>query len=436
MVYAQISCGSVQLENHHDSGDAYKSRSNLSVVHAGDVFAAMCCFGICATDGTADSIQRAVGEIDRVGMVERKIIRNCRVVFDKSRDAVLYDPNEQAGITAEVNEDGIVTPRFTGAGAHFVSTEPAGGNAEERMAQAVAQVRRSYCQPLDQDPGGPVQGPLALDYQDSIFIVDQGNVSLPVLVYNGSVCVDYTSGSLVEGVEVINNAQGVSSKCSTRDLYSSLELESIHRANAGANRVQVAYTRRIPALGEGLGTLAGMACYSARLRDWLTSTFADQHRIMGYELQGQLQAGAGGGMLAGAPAGGAGAARILAVELQNTPINDGDTAMADSVLNQELAREDQADQPFVDHHDRSLLGGPLPLMIVPDGKPLAGAVLVAPLDVNAGASFTARISHDGPIDTEMLADRLSRTGSRNVIGVAMQKIAPNTQGDIMLHDGV
>mgnify|MGYP004347895647 FL=1 len=36
----------------------------------------------------------------------------------------------------------------------------------------------------------------------------------------------------------------------------------------------------------------------------------------------------------------------------------------------------------------------------------------------------------------VLADRMSRTGGRNVIGVAMQKIAPNAQGDIMLHDGV
>ena len=84
-----------------------------------------------------------------------------------------------------------------------------------------------------------------------------------------------------------------------------------------------------------------------------------------------------------------------------------------------------------------MLGGPLPLMIVTEGR-LAGTVRVAPLNTGRldSTTFQTRVTHNGAVDTDLLADRMARTGCRNVIGVAMQKIAPNAQGDLMLHDGV
>jgi hypothetical protein len=102
-----------------------------------------------------------------------------------------------------------------------------------------------------------------------------------------------------------------------------------------------------------------------------------------------------------------------------------------------------------------MLGGPLPIKLMksrwllgeeeagaagmprldPD-HPLAATARVAPLISYDGVNYQARFDHDGPVDVDALAERMSRMGHRNIIGVAMQRIKTNTQGDIMLHDGV
>jgi hypothetical protein len=89
--------------------------------------------------------------------------------------------------------------------------------------------------------------------------------------------------------------------------------------------------------------------------------------------------------------------------------------------------------------ERSLLGAPLPLQIVSaavDPKMVA-TVRVAPLVRSDGATHSATVTNEhAGVDMDELAARVARTGARNVIGIAMQKIDPNAQGDLMLHDGV
>ena len=54
-----------------------------------------------------------------------------------------------------------------------------------------------------------------------------------------------------------------------------------------------------------------------------------------------------------------------------------------------------------------------------------------------GVDHTAAVGDErAGVDMDELVARVSRTGARNVIGVAMQKIEVNCQGDLMLHDGV
>lgn len=424
MVYAQITCSSARFSDHTDTDEAYASRPNLQVIHAGDVYAAMCCFGLCATDGTVASLASAIADIPSVERVERKVIAGCRVDYNSTRDATLYDPSEQAGVQAHITEDGVVTTTYTGAGAHFIETDASVADAQARMDQALDKARRTYCQPQDQDAGAGVQPPFALDYQDCLYVLDQGHIAVPVLVYNDQVCVDYTSGALVQGIMVIDNANGIARPCSTRDLYSSLELDQLYNIGGGSETLPIAYTRRITALDEPLGARSGMESSTATVHDWLTSTFGEQHKIMGYGYQGN-------------PAGLAGGNNTVPVAMHDISPAHSDGVMAATVLHRELRQPNRNDQPFTDHHDRSLLGGPMPFMIVPTtSAALQGTVRVAPLMMAGGSSFVAQVQHNGAVDTEMLADRMSRTGSRNVIGVAMQKIAPNTQGDIMLHDGV
>jgi len=102
--------------------------------------------------------------------------------------------------------------------------------------------------------------------------------------------------------------------------------------------------------------------------------------------------------------------------------------------------------------DKSMLGGPLPIKLMKSkylfgetdgGVPrldrdnkLAATARVAPLTAYDGVNYQARFDHDGPVDVDALAERMSRMGHRNIIGVAMQRIKTNTQGDLMLHDGV
>ena len=385
MVHAQFTCRSAELQEHAGT-NAYLIRTKLDKERAGDVYAAMCSFGICATNGSRRPVEDAAGEKDKINQVERKVIRNCKVQFDAKRDAALYDPREAAGARAIVSEEGVISSRFTGAGAHFVETTSKDQNQATRLRDAVAKVQKAYCQPQADAPGGKVIAPFALDSQDRVYVLDQGAIGVPVLTYDGKVCIDYTSNAIVEGIRVIYGANGIPRRCSTRDLYCMVDIDTVCKVQDDGT----IYTRRVSA-GEGHGTQHGTVASLVNLEDWLIHSREAQHAVLG--LDGQA----------------------------------GDIGTADLGV---METEEQAS-------DRSLLGGPLPVMIVTaEGGSLRGTVRVAPLLVHAGTKHTATMVHDGPVDTELLADRMSRTGGRNVIGVAMQKIAPNTQGDLMLHDGV
>lgn len=408
MVHAQITCKSVELRDHSPTNDAYLSRPTLSAAYAGDVYAAMCCFGICGTNGEAASLQAAAAEIPEISQVQRKVIHNCTVVYDSDRSALLYDPSDSAGVVAHVTEDGVVTTKYTNSGAHIMETDPAIADSNQRMQTAEELYQRLWCQPQDRAPGGVVLDPPAGNNSDNVaYIVDQGHVSLPVLVYNGTVCVDYTSGTVVGGIS--SNNGGVNDT-TTRDLYGFIGTEDMFsNADSVQDNRAPHYVRRVGFEGKEYMTEYHKLLTSAqRLDEWLGCIYQQQHNNLGY--------GDGNVVTNG----------NAAVPFVGLNRNDDYIYRASNV---------QAAAPQIDRTDVSMLGGPLPLMIVTEGR-LAGTVRVAPLNVDGGLTHVARVQHNGAVDTDMLAARMSRTGGRNVIGVAMQKIAPNAQGDIMLHDGV
>lgn len=413
MVHAQISCKSMEFHDHNQANDnVYQKRQTLSAKYAGDVLAAICCFGICGTNGNEDSIDPAIAEIREIAKVQRKVIHNCTVVYDNDRSAELYDPDGEPGVVAHITEDGVLTTKWTNGGAMYLDTDSAGATSAERLDAAVAKVRRTYCQPLNAAPdaGAGIENAFDLDLRratfNSVFVVDQGHVSVPVLVYDGKVCIDYTSGSDLAGVRQINvdgqeyaaNTRNLYDVCGVRELFN---VADYNTAGQGGAHPNPHYVRRIRSLGEEVPRFSSLKTSLTYIEDFLSRTYDEQVRCLGYNNDAN------------------GAATFPRAVNDPLPANYNETRLR--------AAQNQI--------RTNMLGGPLPLMIVTEGR-LAGTVRVAPLNVAAPLSHTARITHNGAVDTDMLADRMSRTGGRNVIGVAMQKIAPNAQGDIMLHDGV
>lgn len=415
MVYAQISCKSFELHDHDQAGgNAYLARQTLSARYPGDVFAAVCCFGICGTNGTNNSIAPAIAEIPEIANVQRKVIHNCSIVYDRDRSAELYDPDGAPEVVAHITEDGVVTTKWTAGGSMFMDTDSAGPTSAQRLNDSAARVRSTYCQPQDQEPvaGQPANAdgvgnrrPFVLDQTVApVYVVDQGHVSVPVLVYNGQVCIDYTTGSIMEGMKTVN-FNGVYTDVTTRSLHhvngvTELLNSGPYSRAAGGNNTNPLYVRRIRSLNEPLSNGPALIPSAKFISDWFNYNYAGQVRRLGYDTV-------------------TGGAALFANAVNNLP-----AGAIDALL------------PTVDGQtSTAVLGGPLPLMIVAEGR-LAGTVRVAPLNMAGGLTHVARVQHNGAVDTDMLAARMSRTGGRNVIGVAMQKIAPNAQGDIMLHDGV
>jgi len=423
MVYAQLTFKTYSLKNHTGAPDGhgiaaeYEQRQTLNKRYLGDVYAAMCSFGLCLTNPPHKSVQEACAEVGDISSVSRKVVPNCSLQFDPIRSGVLYDSSRAGSLKADVDVDtGIISTRLTGAGAHFVETDSrAHRDQQARLNAAVQKANKFYCQPQAADPGGAVRPPFALDGQDRLYIVDQGAIEVPVLVHGDISCIDYTSNAYVRGILVIDNADGVARKCVTRDFYRLIDPTSVY--NDRRHRDAVAYTRRIAYLQEGYGTDVGTGESLTHLHAWLASPFNLQHSLMG-----GTAAAPGGGHL---------------VVLQ--PIGR-DVATMDT-------GSSGGHDPHIDG-DKSMLGGPLPVMIVPStlpadhgpdtpgDQPLANTVRVAPLVQRIGAMHSARFDHDGAVDVDLLASRIARTGARNTIGIAMQRILPNTQGDLMLHDGV
>ncbi len=409
MVHAQISCSRFVPQSHgdydieSDSLQTYLKRGSLNYCFAGDIFAAMCSFGLTLPNLPHKTVEQAYQEVDCIKNVKRYVIKGCRVQFNPERDSALYDPDCKEQFTPVVDpHSGVISARMTAGGAHFYECIKETGTDQERMNAAVRYVNRTYCQPTKSDPGRMVLPPFALDGQDRVYILDQGNIEVPVLQYGNDFCVDYTPDAIIKGIMVIDNVSGTARKCVTRDLYELPNPDNIYSAIDS-----VKYTRRIKGSGfvEPLGTQQGTHTSLNHIQYWLQSTGA----LLNADLNLPCPA--------------------LGLQTMHTPGTDADSLFS--------------------YADKSMLGGPLPIKLIKkipgsrdplkeDGTcgPLFATARVAPLIQYDGVNYQARFDHDGKVDVDALAQRMSRMGHRNIIGVAMQRIKTNTQGDLMLHDGV
>lgn len=411
MVHAQLNCtvfapSAHSIDTIANLQDAYQSRAVLDRRNPGDVYAAMSCFGICTetVQRGGKSAETAAGEIGDVSQVQRMVVRNCSVAWDKDRDAALYSAfSAVKGMTDP--ETGIVKTRHTGAGAHFTETVP-GLDSETRITAAAQKVVDMYV-----TNGDDAVLPTGLDQQDTIYIVDQNHVHVPVLVYKDAVCIDFTSSTCIMGIMAFDSSGSIR-QCTTRDLYCLPNVSEVY-----AERGERAYTRRVLSedallqepLADGVDTIRS----AQRLVDWLS---------MSSILLGQANG------------------------LRDHQLPDAEPLAADGLTEFETkmkyGRGDGIEQSLsctTGGGDLSLLGAPLPLQIVSDkvDPQLKGTVRVAPLLFNKGATHSAAVVDDrAGIDMDKLAARVARTTVRNVIGIAMQKIECNVQGDLMLHDGV
>jgi len=378
----------------------------------------MCSFGLCLPNAPHKTEQEAVDEVTKIADVTRMVIEKCRVSFNKERDATLYDPMCNKRLMADVDPySGVISTRLTAAGAHFYECDKTiTSSDQERMDAAVREVNRTYCQPQNADPGGPVLTPFALDGQDRVYIIDQDNIDVPVLRYGETTCIDYTPDTIIKGIMVIDNAQGTPRKCITRDLY---ELPNPHNIYCDNRTPFIAsHTRRIKGGGfkEPLGTEKGTEYSLLHMQMWLTFP-------------------------------------VVALAEANGLPDNWCPAIGQAAMETPVTGDYETDT--FNCGDKSMLGGPLPIKLMkgthlegecdadtgapsPEDKEhqLAATARVAPLIHLHGVNYSASFDHDGAVDVDALASRMSRMGNRNVIGVAMQRIKQNSQGDLMLHDGV
>ena len=222
MVHAQINCPRFLPQPHTaatvaDISDAYQSRSTLNRRSAGDVYAAMSCFGLCAASVGGKTAAQASEDMASLTQVTREVVRNCSVVFDHDRDAELYNGLEAVKGVVDAGT-GIIKAIHTGAGAHFVETTPDPAlSSQQRLDAAMTRATQAYANGAVDAFGAVLPG--AFDDQDRIYIVDQGHVSVPVLRYNDEVCIDFTHGAIISGVTVVTD-DGEARHCVPRDLYS------------------------------------------------------------------------------------------------------------------------------------------------------------------------------------------------------------------------
>lgn len=373
-------------------------------------------FRIVLAQFTPQDCHMAVQEVDKIGTVVRKVINGCRVQFKSERSAQLYDPECESRLTSIVDPySGVISTRLTAAGAHFHECNAAEKDPKKRMEDAVRSVNKSYCQPQGDDPGGPILAPFALDGQDRLYILDQDQIQIPVLQYGDDICIDYTPDTVVPGIMIIDNSSGTPRKCITRDLYQLPNPYNIYCSETYPFMSN--HTRRIKGdpFKEPLGTQKGTEFSLHHLSWWLIAPTVNLEAMNGFK---------------------PGMSPVAGMRPMETPST-------------QMYKEDA-----FNCGDKSMLGGPLPIKLMSgthldtpcraSGEPkpedrahqLAATARVAPLINIDGSNYSASFEHDGPVDVDALASRMSRMGQRNVIGVAMQRIKTNTQGDLMLHDGV
>jgi len=394
MVHAQLVCQTFKLDAHtvvppgsNNAETALALRNALIPENANDAAMARAAFGI----GSSGDPALLADVAARTRDVQRRVIKRCSLQWDSERDGVLYDPSF-AGIaaTATINRDGILSARLTGAGAHFISTVTNDSlTREERIAAAVAKTRRQYCAPTATAPAGHSVAPYTKDEKDRLYIVDNHHVEVPVLVYRDEVCIDYTPGTFIPGICVVTGGEAAFAErpASTRDLYHVPDLTRVYDGSGA-----VRYTRRIVSLQEPHGDANSQ----------LTLQFLSN------ALHGYL------------PPGG-----VLTRDYRpgyHMPLS-----------------EDSGGAAGTQDSDLAILGGPLPLKM--GVGPISHRVLptgfyIAPLFQRAAVNRVVSTELNGEIDPDLMAERMCATGQRNSIGIAMQKILPREQGDIMLHDGV
>jgi len=326
---------------------------------------------------------------------QRKMIRNCNLLFDRAHSAELYDPAGE-GLTAELTEDGIIRGRTTGIGPYYDRAKP-----RESLEDAVRRVQDTYFAPL-----GRVAGPAGaheMDPNDRIYVFVTDKIDVPVVSYNGEIAIDYTPHSYIKGLVVIT-ALAVRN-ATTRDLHVVPEADDLVRQNQYS-------TRRITGgnLDEPYHT-----------------------QVTSYDIRNVAMA-----MLFGGVNPRVGLADVFAFNWPNgRETQAGRTGLIVDGTAMPRQQGAVAGAAGAAGPDISILGGPVPLRLLRTA--LGGGrsrFFIAPLIGRDALDGNMVVSNPGPIAADVLAGRIARTQFRNVIGIAMQTIQSRRQGDVMLHDGV
>lgn len=257
---------------------------------------------------------------------------SCTLRFAKTSDVNMYSGGET--IVQHVSADGIISARLVAPNILYYkfTDEDQALTIDERKKLAASKAKEAQC---------PI-------------LAVSSEVVLPVLVYKGDVCIDFSAGTHIRGLEAYFHDDGDEYKPSPvwpLDLYTDPEIENLIMEVGGYT-----YARLVP----GDKTEA-LTYYKA---------IADLRRI-----KGQVFGGSNSG-------------EILKTQL---PL---------CICNSEYR-------------------------IAPIAREALG-----------GADRPITTMQNTTVHAATLASHLSASHKSNSIGIAMQKIAPGHQGDLMLHDGM
>lgn len=182
-----------------------------------------------------------------VSKVNKKQINGCRLRFNSTRDAGLYGLDQP--VHASISADGVISAvgirSILFMEVDGVKTENTVEGLHKSLEQQVAKrVHERNYKELHNDHARHPGRNGSFDHMTALCGVSQGNISLPVLEYKGTVCIDYSADTPVLGMCIYDGE-----KCSpviTQTLYTIPAKEDLIMIESGDVYVRIVDATEAP----------------------------------------------------------------------------------------------------------------------------------------------------------------------------------------------
>lgn len=315
--------------------------------------------------GSAAAAAVVAAAPDGQRLIERKYIK-CTLRYDATHDARLY--GKGVAIHPLVSPDGIVSARVSGLETLFLTRELGIDIGDQMVGNEL------YPEPYTQAQANDLMARMGVSIdRETQYVITPSKVRLPVLVYNGTVVVDYRNNQDI----VYDN-----------DPYKACVV--IHGGNLHHLYTQHLYS--LPDVSQIITVKNGQTYIrTVKGDDKLPTTNP----------------------------------------LKTALVDSCDRLCVHRPGGAETAPTSGIDLPWHSQYPtyQPILGGDLPLKICNN------EFVIAPIAKHGSHGIEIETFHNAILDADTLAAHLRVGTKANSMGIAMQKFSKCQQGDVMLHDG-